>query len=105
MYSSKSTRAASAGSAFCRSLWVTRRTPRTRRKSALPKDQGVAAIYQAELARALDECTPLLRGVVAIDRARALCHPDRTLYESERALAFRLICLSHWARAYEVRMP
>ena len=78
---------------------------RTRRKSALPKDEGVAAIYQAELTRALDDGEPLLRGVVAIDRARALCHPDRTLYESERALAFRLICLSHWARAYEVRMP
>ncbi|HEX4458064.1 MAG TPA: asparagine synthase C-terminal domain-containing protein, partial [Polyangia bacterium] len=78
---------------------------RTRRKSALPKDQGVAAVYQAELARLLDESGELLRGVVDRERARALCATDRTLYESERALAFRLICLVHWARAYAVRMP
>ncbi len=76
---------------------------RTRRKSALPKDQEVCAVYQREAARALDEMD--LGGLVDVKQARALCDPARPLDERDRALLFRLVCLAHWARAYDVRLP
>jgi asparagine synthase (glutamine-hydrolysing) len=78
---------------------------RVRRKSALPKDQWVAALYRREATRALDAVEPELSRVVDVPCVRALCAPDRTLDERERALLFRIVCLGHWMRAYEVRVP
>ena len=78
---------------------------RLRKKSALPKDQGVAPLLQREASRALDEAGPSLRRVIDLERARALCKPHRPIDERERALLFRLTCLVHWARTYDVRMP
>ena len=78
---------------------------RTRRKSALPKDQAVSSIYQREAARLLDDCGPQLGSLIDLTDARALCAPDRSLDERERALLFRLISLVHWQRAYEVQLP
>lgn len=73
---------------------------RLRRKSALPKDQGVEAIYQREAARLVAE------GALdpVIDRAAILARCARPLDERERALLFRVICLAHWTRAYEVAL-
>lgn len=74
---------------------------RVRRKSALPKDQGVAALYQREAARVLDE--GILDGGLpggARFAIAALC--ARPVDERERALLFRVICLAHWTRAYGV---
>lgn len=73
---------------------------RVRRKSALPKDQGVEALYQREAARALSD--GVLDGVV--DRAAILARCERPLDERERALLFRVICLAHWTRAYGVAL-
>lgn len=73
---------------------------RVRRKSALPKDQGVEPLYQREAARALAD--GLLDGVV--DRAAILALCARPLDERERALLFRVICLAHWTRAYGVAL-
>jgi asparagine synthase (glutamine-hydrolysing) len=78
---------------------------RTRRKSALPKDQAVGAVYRREASRALDEVGPELGVVVDLARARGLCDPSRTLDERERALLFRLVGLAHWVRLHGVRMP
>jgi asparagine synthase (glutamine-hydrolysing) len=77
---------------------------RVRKKSALPKDQGSARIYQREAARLLDG-DERLDGLLDRDRILALCDPARVLDERERALLFGVIGLAHWARAFEVRMP
>ncbi len=69
---------------------------RTRVKSALPKDQEVAAIYRAELAAILRDPHPLVRELVDVD---ALPPDDG---EVARAIRFRVIGLHHWAIAHEV---
>lgn len=76
---------------------------RTRRKSALPKDQGVAALYQREAARVTADGSLDGLGADLVD-VRALCEPERSLDERERALLFRVICLAHWTRAYGVAL-
>jgi asparagine synthase (glutamine-hydrolysing) len=78
---------------------------RTRRKSALPKDQAVAAIYQREAIRLLDESGAQLGSLIDLHDARALCAPERPLDERERALLFRVISLVHWQRAHDVQLP
>jgi len=71
---------------------------RVRKKSALPKDQGVEALYQREAARAVADG----RLDAVIDRGRVLGLCERPLDERERALLFRVICLGHWTNAYGV---
>jgi asparagine synthase (glutamine-hydrolysing) len=68
---------------------------RTRRKSALPKDQG--ATYAGELARVIADPHPVVRDIVDLD---ALAHVP--LDERGRAQAFRVIALHHWAVAHGV---
>ncbi len=75
---------------------------RTRRKSALPKDQHVTTIYQHEALKCLRDSPGLLGEVLRLDPLDRLCDPGRSLSESERALLFRVISLSHWARAHGV---
>ncbi len=72
---------------------------RTRRKSALPKDQGAQAIYQRELLRL--ELHPLVHRLVDLAAMKPLLHAT-TLRESERAQLFRVLSLHHWAIANEV---
>jgi asparagine synthase (glutamine-hydrolysing) len=75
---------------------------RRRRKSALPKDQASAPIYQQEVRRLLDETTPFLREFVDLPALAPLF--DRPLLdERERAALFRVIGLGHWSRRYNVR--
>jgi len=78
---------------------------RLRKKSALPKDQGVQAEYQVAAARALDESAPFLGAFLELPSLRALCRPERLLHEAERALLFRVMALAHWGRHYAVRVP
>ncbi len=78
---------------------------RTRRKSALPKDQAVDRTYKVEAGRLLEEQGDQLGSLIELDTARALCAPKRRLDEREGALLFRLICMVHWQRAYEVQLP
>jgi asparagine synthase (glutamine-hydrolysing) len=68
---------------------------RTRKKSALPKDQGAA--YADELARVLADPHPVVREIVDIG-ALARVPAD----ERGRAQAFRVIALHHWAVAHRV---
>lgn len=75
---------------------------RTRTKSALPKDQGVAVRYQREAAKLLAEHGTGLGSLIDHDAVQALCADGRDLDERERALLFRVICLVHWQRTYEV---
>ncbi len=77
---------------------------RTRRKSALPKDQAVAAIYQREATRLLDDTGDALASLVDLAAARELCASDRPLDERERATLFRMISLAHWQRTYAVQL-
>jgi asparagine synthase (glutamine-hydrolysing) len=72
---------------------------RTRRKSALPKDQGAQLLYQAELRRI--DLHPLVRNLVDLEALQPLLTRDR-LTEQERAQLFRVLCLHHWAAANEV---
>jgi asparagine synthase (glutamine-hydrolysing) len=76
---------------------------RRRRKSALPKDQAVAPIYQQEARRLVDEMLPLLRVYVDLPALAPLLDDGRRLDEGERAALFRVIGLAHWARHYGVR--
>jgi asparagine synthase (glutamine-hydrolysing) len=78
---------------------------RTRKKSALPKDQDVAGLYQREAKLALDDHGHDLGRVIDLGVVRALTAPDRGLDERERALLFRLTCLGHWLKAYGARLP
>ncbi|HEX4382934.1 MAG TPA: asparagine synthase-related protein, partial [Myxococcales bacterium] len=72
---------------------------RTRRKSALPKDQGAQQIYQAELQRL--DLHPLVRNVVDLQALQPLVTAAR-LTEQECAQLFRVLCLHHWATFNEV---
>jgi asparagine synthase (glutamine-hydrolysing) len=71
---------------------------RTRRKSALPKDQATGEIYR-ELARDIArDPHPIVRELVALDRLPL----DGPLDEPSRACLFRVIGLHHWAIAHGV---
>lgn len=78
---------------------------RTRRKSALPKDQRTSRIYQAMVARCLDEDPGLLGALCDLRALRALLDPRRPLDEGQRAVLFRVAALAHWQRAYDVAVP
>ncbi len=77
---------------------------RLRRKSALPKDQEVQAVYQHAVAQTLDESPEIAGAYLEVPRLRALCDPARRLSEPERMLLFRTIALASWARQYEVEV-
>jgi asparagine synthase (glutamine-hydrolysing) len=68
---------------------------RTRRKSALPKEQASAAIYRAELARL--NLHPLVTELVDLDTLARLSDDERG-----RACRFRVLALHHWAIAHGV---
>ena len=76
---------------------------RRRRKSALPKDQAVTALYQREAARLVAEAGDAITSTIDVDAVRALCG-RAVLDERERASLFRAICLIHWTRAYGVQL-
>ncbi len=78
---------------------------RTRRKSALPKDQRTATLYQRMVSRCLDEDSAFLAALCDLRALRALLEPGRTLDEGERAVLFRIAAVAHWQRAYDVAMP
>jgi asparagine synthase (glutamine-hydrolysing) len=75
---------------------------RTRRKSALPKDQGAAAVYQREAARLLADPPALVRALVDLDALRPLLDPSRPLGEWERAALFRVIVLCHFSHHHGI---
>jgi asparagine synthase (glutamine-hydrolysing) len=75
---------------------------RTRRKSALPKDQHAQAVYQREAARLLAEPPALVRELVDVAAMRPLLDPSRELGEWERAGLFRLIGLCHFSRHHGI---
>lgn len=71
---------------------------RTRRKSALPKDQGAEAVYRREAVRLLAEPPELVRALVDLEAVAATLASARALDERERAGLFRVIGLCHFAR-------
>ena len=75
---------------------------RLRRKSALPKDQACAAIYQQEAARLLAEPPELVRELIDLGALRPLLDPARPLGEWERAALFRVIVLCHFTRHHGI---
>ncbi|MBS2015552.1 MAG: asparagine synthase (glutamine-hydrolyzing) [Deltaproteobacteria bacterium] len=77
---------------------------RARKKSALPKDLAVERVYRAELARVLEDPPPLVRAVVDLEAMRAMTKETRALSEAERAAAFRVVTLAHWARHHGVEI-
>ena len=78
---------------------------RTRRKSALPKDQATAAVYRDLAARVVAEPHPVVRAVVDLAALAPWLAPvtPESLDERARAALFRVIGLQHWAIAHEVR--
>jgi asparagine synthase (glutamine-hydrolysing) len=77
---------------------------RIRKKSALPKDQDVGAIYQREARRVATAPHPVVRRIVDLDVLAPLFE-KHVLDEVERAQLFRVIGLQHWAAAYDVAEP
>jgi asparagine synthase (glutamine-hydrolysing) len=77
---------------------------RVRRKSALPKDQGVQAIYQRELAGVLADPPALLRRMIDLQACAPLAAAP-VLTEAERAQIFRIVCLSHFVNHHGVKEP
>lgn len=77
---------------------------RTRTKSALPKDQTLGEWYRRETTQMLASLHPLVMAVVDLDGLAPLLS-RRALPEPERAQLFRVLCLHHWATAYEVQAP
>jgi asparagine synthase (glutamine-hydrolysing) len=77
---------------------------RTRRKSALPKDQDAGPIYQAEARRILADPHPLLRALVEPGEAHRLTAAP-SIDERDRARLFRIVSLHHWACAHAVAEP
>ncbi len=77
---------------------------RLRPKSALPKDQSNASIYQRECTEAITVSGDFLGTWLDLPAVNELCRAGRALTESERALLFRVICLHHWQQHYNVRV-
>lgn len=75
---------------------------RVRRKSALPKDQGVGEIWRAEARRALDEGGGFLNEFIDLEAVNGWLVPGRPLEEWERAGLFRIAALGAWARHHGV---
>lgn len=75
---------------------------RLRRKSALPKDQGVGEIWRAEARRAIEQEGQLLGELLDLEAVRAWLDPARPLSEGERAGLFRIAALGAWARHHGV---
>ena len=71
---------------------------RTRRKSALPKDQATGELLRAEAIEVLAEPHPVVRAIVDTDRLMI----GGPLDERQRTRLFRVICLHHWAIAHGV---
>ncbi|MDB4996837.1 MAG: asparagine synthase [Myxococcaceae bacterium] len=75
---------------------------RTRKKSALPKDQRASAIYQREASTMLDRESAFLGRWLDLARVRELATRPGELLETERATLFRVIALGHWAEHHGV---
>jgi asparagine synthase (glutamine-hydrolysing) len=74
---------------------------RTRRKSALPKDQANVAVLRDAANDAI--ASSFVREWVDADAIRALTEGQRPCTEAERAALFRVACLGEWADVYGVR--
>jgi asparagine synthase (glutamine-hydrolysing) len=75
---------------------------RVRRKSALPKDQGVGEIWRAEARRAIEEDDGFLKEFIDLEAIRGWLSPGNLLSEGERAGLFRIAALGAWARHHGV---
>jgi asparagine synthase (glutamine-hydrolysing) len=75
---------------------------RVRRKSALPKDQGVGEIWRAEAQKAITEDDGFLSEFIDLEAIQGWLAPGRPLDEGERAGLFRIAALGAWARHHGV---
>lgn len=75
---------------------------RTRRKSALPKDQRTDLVYRQEARRLLADAPRIVRSLVDVEAVRGLLDPTRRLGEWDRAALFRVIGLCHFSRHHGI---
>lgn len=78
-------------------------TIRQRRKSALPKDQGVGEALRRHAHATLARHGEPVAAVMDLPRLLRRTADPRPLDEHERAVFYRACALSHWATAHEVR--
>jgi len=76
---------------------------RTRRKSALPRDEGAEEVLRQEARRALDASAPLIGTWLDLRALRSMCDAPGRL--GQPGLLFRVIALHHWAEYHGVRLP
>jgi len=77
---------------------------RTRRKSALPKDQAAGPLYKELAAAVLREPPPLVAELVDLEVLRSWLPAERPLSEAERAALFRFVTLAHWTRHHGINL-
>jgi asparagine synthase (glutamine-hydrolysing) len=73
---------------------------RWRRKSALPKDQGVDAVYRAEALKLLAKPDPFIEKYLNVPHLRQIAQGQLPLEDIERQMLFQTLFTVHWARHY-----
>jgi asparagine synthase (glutamine-hydrolysing) len=76
---------------------------RWRRKSALPKDQGVNAIYREEAKRLLSKPDPFIERYLNVPRLLEIARSEHPLEDIERQVLFQALFTVHWSRHYGVQ--
>lgn len=76
---------------------------RWRKKSALPKDQGVEDLYRAEAEKFLTKPDPFVAKYLNVPRLLEIVRARRKLEDVERQMLFQTIFTVHWSRHYGVQ--
>lgn len=76
---------------------------RWRKKSALPKDQGVDDLYRAEAEKFLTKPDPFVEKYLNVPRLLEIVRARRKLEDVERQMLFQTLFTVHWSRHYGVQ--
>ena len=77
---------------------------RTRKKSALPKDQGTEQLYKKMASEVFKTSHDFISHFLDIKKMQQLCAHDFCLNEQDRALLFRTMSLCYWQESYKVNV-
>jgi asparagine synthase (glutamine-hydrolysing) len=78
---------------------------RTRKKSALPKDQGCEAAYRGLAARVASNPAETTRAMLNLGHVRQIARMPQPLSENQRAMLFQTVVFDAWVRHHGVLPP